>query len=49
MNKEKLNEIMNCQCLQIIIENDKNKHSIELEREMVTERFKYQMIIVKLC
>jgi hypothetical protein len=29
MNKEKLNEIMNCECLQSVIENDKNKHTIE--------------------
>jgi hypothetical protein len=32
MNKEKLNEIMNCQCLQSIIENDKNKHTVDEDR-----------------
>ena len=32
MNKEKLNEIMNCECLQSIIENDNEKYSMEEER-----------------
>ena len=32
MNKEKLNEIMNCGCLQSIIENDKKKHTMNVER-----------------
>lgn len=32
MNKEKLNTIMNCECLQSIIENDSQKHSREEER-----------------
>jgi hypothetical protein len=32
MKIEKLNDIMNCQCLQSIINNDRNKHTIESER-----------------
>jgi hypothetical protein len=29
MDSKKLNKIMNCNCLQHIIENDKNKHTLE--------------------
>ena len=32
MNKEKLNDIMNCECLQTIIANDSKKHTIEENR-----------------
>lgn len=32
MIKEKLNEIMNCECLQSIIENDKKKHTMNISR-----------------
>lgn len=32
MNKEKLNTIMNCECLQSIVDNDSEKHSREEER-----------------
>lgn len=32
MDKEKLNKIMNCDCLQSIIENDKKKHTMNVER-----------------
>ena len=31
MNLEKLNEIMNCECLQCIIKNDEDKHNIDNE------------------
>ena len=29
MNKQRLNEVMNCQCLQSIIETDKKKYTFE--------------------
>lgn len=32
MNKEDLNKIMNCECLQYIIDNDSQKHSREEDR-----------------
>jgi len=32
MNKERLNEIMNCKCLQSIIEQDEKKHTMDEER-----------------
>ena len=31
MKKERINEIMNCECLQKIIDNDNEKHSKETE------------------
>ena len=43
MNKEELDNIMNCKCLQSIIENDKNSHN---RQESIT-RYEEELTIIE--